>query len=313
MSNFYSENGVTVLGSRLRQISERLTQNNRTIFKAEGIDMEPRWFPILTTLAQRGRLRAGELARHIRQSHAATSQVVARLTHLELIISRPDPEDGRSYILELTPKGRRMASAAGRLCVDVSLAAASLVADTGHDLMSILEALDLALSESDLVDRLTTVRGGRPIIVDYAPKYAAAFRDLNYAWINQYFEVEVTDIAQLDNAEETILWPGGAIFIALVSGLPVGACALERLATGRYELSKMAVDPSAQGKGIGYLLGEAVIRRARQLGGETLELESNTILAPAIHLYRKLGFKQIPVGDSPYSRCNIRMTMDLQR
>lgn len=313
MANFYSENGVTVLGSRLRQISERLTQNNRTIFKAEGLDMEPRWFPILTTLAQRGRLRAGELARHIRQSHAATSQVVTRLKRSNLVTAVADPQDRRSSLLELTAKGRRMAANAGRLCVDVSLAAASLVADAGHDLMSILEALDLSLSESDLVERLATVRGGRPIIVDYAPRYAAAFRDLNYAWINKYFEVEATDIEQLDNAGETILRPGGAILIALVCGVPLGACALERLATGRYELSKMAVDPSVQGQGIGYLLGVAVIRRARQLGGETLELETNSSLAPAINLYRKLGFEQIPVGDTPYSRCDVRMKMVLHK
>ena len=124
--------------------------------------------------------------------------------------------------------------------------------------------------------------------------------------------MEAIDREQLDNAEASILRPGGAIFIALVSAVPLGVCALERLGTGRYELSKMAVDPSAQGQGIGYLLGQAVIRRARQLGGETLELESNTILAPAINLYRKLGFEEILLGESPYSRCNIRMQLELR-
>ncbi len=313
MSNFYSENGVMVLGSRLRQISERLTQDNRIIYQAAGIDMEPRWFPVLTTLAQRGRLRAGELARHIRQSPAATSQVVAQLRRSGLVTAASDPEDGRSSLLALSPRGRRLAGKVNRLCADVSLAAASLVADAGHDMMSMLEALDLSLSEGSLVDRMTTVREGQPIIVDYHPKYAAAFRDLNYAWIRKYFEVEAIDREQLDNAEASILRPGGAIFIALVSGVPLGVCALESLATGRYELSKMAVDPSAQGQGIGYLLGQAVIRRARQLGGETLELESNTILAPAINLYRKLGFEEILLGESPYSRCNIRMQLELQK
>ncbi len=247
MSNFYIENGVMVLGSRLRQISERLTQDNRIIYQAAGIDMEPRWLPVLTTLAQRGRLRAGELARHIRQSPAATSQVVAQLRRSGLVTAASDPEDGRSSLLALSPRGRRLAGKVNRLCADVSLAAASLVADAGHDMMSMLEALDLSLSESSLVDRMTAVREGQPIIVDYHPQYAAAFRDLNYAWIRKYFEVEAIDIEQLDNAEASILRPGGAIFIALVLAVPLGVCALERLATGRYELSKMAVDPSAQG------------------------------------------------------------------
>ena len=313
MSNFYSENGVTVLGSRLRQISERLTQDNRIIYKAEGIDIEPRWFPVLTTLAQRGRLRAGDLARHIQQSHAATSQVVAQLRRSKLVSAESDPADGRSSLLDLTARGKRLAGNLDRLCADVSLAAASLVADAGHDMMSMLEALDLSLSEHSLADRMTTIREGQPVIVDYRPKYAAAFRDLNYAWISKYFKVEALDREQLDYAEQSILRPGGAIFIALVSRVPVGACALERLGTGRYELSKMAVDPSVQRKGIGFLLGQAVIRRARQLGGETLELESNTVLTPAIKLYRRLGFEEVPIGETPYSRCNIRMRMELRK
>ena len=38
-------------------------------------------------------------------------------------------------------------------------------------------------------------------------------------------------------------------------------------------------------------------------------LESNTILDPAINLYRKLGFEPVQGGVSPYDRCNIQMEM----
>ncbi|MEE8062491.1 MAG: GNAT family N-acetyltransferase, partial [Gemmatimonadales bacterium] len=75
----------------------------------------------------------------------------------------------------------------------------------------------------------------------------------------------------------------------------------------RYELAKMAVSPEAQGKGIGWLLGQAVLDRARELGATTVYLESNTVLEPAIALYRKLGFKRVTGAPSPYARCNIQM------
>ena len=43
-----------------------------------------------------------------------------------------------------------------------------------------------------------------------------------------------------------------------------------------------------------------------------LFLDSNTVLEPAIRLYRKVGFKEIPVPeDSPYERCNIRMELKI--
>ena len=69
----------------------------------------------------------------------------------------------------------------------------------------------------------------------------------------------------------------------------------------------MAVEERARGKGIGWRLGKAVLDRARDLGGTRVYLESNTILEPAIGLYRKLGFESVQSGASPYDRCNIQM------
>jgi GNAT superfamily N-acetyltransferase len=74
----------------------------------------------------------------------------------------------------------------------------------------------------------------------------------------------------------------------------------------------MAVDPQARGKGVGVALGVAVIEKARSLGASELYLESNTILEPAINLYRKLGFVEFVGEPSPYERCNIQMVLDLR-
>lgn len=311
MANFYSEHGVAVLGSRLRQVSERITQDNRRIFKAANLDLEPRWYPILITLARNGPWTTGELAGYIRLSHAATSQVISQLKDAGHVASRSNPDDGRSSLVDLTDEGKTLVRKLDRLTKVVSIAAQSVAAESGFDLMGALAALDQALSRADLAARVEAINAGEAVIVDYQPKYAADFRDLNYAWIRKYFEVETIDVEQLENPQVSILEPGGAIFIALVSGNPVGTCALEKLEPGRYELSKMAVDPGQQGRGIGFKLGQAVIARARQLGGKTLELESNTVLTPAISLYRKLGFKEVSIGETPYSRCNIRMRMAL--
>jgi GNAT superfamily N-acetyltransferase len=80
---------------------------------------------------------------------------------------------------------------------------------------------------------------------------------------------------------------------------------------GSYELAKMAVSPEARGKNIGWLLGNAIIEKARSIGAHRLYLESNTILKPAISLYHKLGFKKITGPPSPYERANIQMELIL--
>ena len=68
-----------------------------------------------------------------------------------------------------------------------------------------------------------------------------------------------------------------------------------------------------QGKGIGALLGRAAIGKAAELGAKKLYLESNTILEPAIHIYRKLGFKKIAGRETEYQRCNIQMELTLNK
>lgn len=140
---------------------------------------------------------------------------------------------------------------------------------------------------------------------------ALAFRDLNIEWIERYFEVEPKDHKVLSDPYTYIINPGGAIFMAEYDGGIVGTCALVKDDENTYELAKMAVTPKAQGKQIGYLLGKAIIEKARALGGKTLYLLSNTGLAPALSLYKKLGFREVPLANSQYTRTDIKMELSL--
>lgn len=154
---------------------------------------------------------------------------------------------------------------------------------------------------------------GQVRIVEYLPEYKEAFRALNEEWISKYFRMEKADYDALDAPDDYILNKGGHIFIALFNNVPAGVCALIKMTDGKYdyELAKMAVSPKAQGKSIGYSLGMACIEKARINNAKWLYLESNTILEPAINLYRKLGFKQVHGRETPYERCNIQMEMEI--
>ena len=99
--------------------------------------------------------------------------------------------------------------------------------------------------------------------------------------------------------------------MALLDEKPIGTCALIAMADGGYELAKMAVDESLHGYGIGYLIGTHMIEKAAQLGAHRLYLESNTMLKPAINLYRKLGFVEVTNDVSGYDRVDIKMELSL--
>lgn len=101
-------------------------------------------------------------------------------------------------------------------------------------------------------------------------------------------------------------------FVATIDDQPVGVCALIKREDWQcYELAKMAVSPSAQGQGIGYLLGKSVIEKARSLNAKRIYLVSNTSLSSALYLYEKLGFHKIEGYGTPYERENVEMEMEL--
>lgn len=148
-------------------------------------------------------------------------------------------------------------------------------------------------------------------IVDFRPAYSIFFREVNFAWIKKHFDIEVSDRKMLEDPQGYILKNGGAILIALLDGSPVGTCALVKMDDSCFELAKMAVSEKVQGQKIGWKIALATIEKAKDLGAKKIYLETNSVLAPAINLYRKLGFKDDSGYDSPYSRCNIQMTLDL--
>ncbi|UOQ97414.1 GNAT family N-acetyltransferase [Hymenobacter sp. 5317J-9] len=150
-----------------------------------------------------------------------------------------------------------------------------------------------------------------PVLRDFQPGDQPIFRQLNEEWISRYFELEPADLKALDHPEDYILTPGGCILFAELDGEVVGTCALIKMADGcSYELAKMAVAPAAQGQQIGYQLGQAAIQRVRDLRGQRVYLESNAKLAPALALYRKLGFRDLAQPNpSPYARADVQMEL----
>ena len=193
----------------------------------------------------------------------------------------------------------------------------NILSDATHNLWEAIAEWEFLLEQKSLLRRVQEQKKRRESkeikIVAYGPQYKSAFKSLNVEWISTYFELEETDYKALDNPKEYILDRGGKILVALYKHEPVGVCALIKMNDSNYdfELAKMAVAPKAQGKNIGWLLGESIINVAKESNASKLYLESNTILKPAINLYHKLGFQKIPGHPTPYKRCNIQMELHL--
>ena len=149
-------------------------------------------------------------------------------------------------------------------------------------------------------------------IIPFRPDLAPAFGDLNRAWIERFFALEPADWKVLLDPKAAIVDPGGQIFFAMDGPKAVGTVAAILDSPKRYELAKMAVASTHQRRGLGQLLGQAVVDFARSAGARTLFLETNSTLGNAIRLYERLGFRQaVPPRHSGYARADVYMEIGL--
>lgn len=149
-------------------------------------------------------------------------------------------------------------------------------------------------------------------IIHFEPQYAADFRDLNVAWLEKYFWVEPHDEEVLGKPEKYIIQPGGTIFLVRENNKSIGTVALMKIEDGIFELTKMAVTPAAQGKKVGQILMKHTLEYAKTRGWNKLIIYSNRKLENAIYIYKKFGFKEIPIEENnPYVRGDIKMELVL--
>ncbi|WP_293906420.1 GNAT family N-acetyltransferase [Phenylobacterium sp.] len=144
-------------------------------------------------------------------------------------------------------------------------------------------------------------------IVEFEPHHAPAFKALNEAWISKYFTLEPKDREVLDDPHGQIVARGGRVFMALKDGVAVGCAALLKMPDGGYEVAKMTVSEDLRGSGLGRLLMQRCIDAGVELGATRLYLETNSSLAPALGLYRAMGFRDLAPAETPYVRADVFM------
>src|SRR5262249_33005926 len=71
-----------------------------------GSGITPNEFAVNSTVAALGPLTPTELSRHLGTPPTTLSTIIARLVEKGQLRRRPNPDDGRSYVLEATARGR---------------------------------------------------------------------------------------------------------------------------------------------------------------------------------------------------------------
>lgn len=149
-------------------------------------------------------------------------------------------------------------------------------------------------------------------IVTYRKEYQQAFIDLNIQWIQRYFIPEKADYEILDQVEQ-LLETGSMIYFAVEDGQVLAACMAMPLEGGEWELCKLAAVGQYTGKGAGSKVFKACMDYAVAHGAEKITLISNSRLKPALHIYRKFGFHEVPLRKEAwgYERADIEFAYEV--
>lgn len=317
MIELFEKSGILSLGSRLRWLSDMVTREAGEIYKLYGLEIKPKWFPVLYMLFKGEDNSVTGIAKAIGQTHPSVSNLVKDLVAAGLVEEIKDGKDRRTTLVRLSKKGLELKPQLTKVKEDIRAVVTAIDSKATDKLWSAIDYWESCITEKSLLSRVVDEKKRRETktveIVDYRPEHLVVFKRLNIMWINSHWSLEPHDLEALCSPEESILSKGGCILVALVDGLPMGVVALCRMENSGYdfEMAKLAVDPDARGTGLGEAICRAAIARAKSLGAKKIFLESNTSLKPAINLYRKLGFTELKDHHLTYERADIQMELNI--
>lgn len=140
------------------------------------------------------------------------------------------------------------------------------------------------------VDRDDAEAAGRVVV--------AAFEAVPGAHMGGGYAAELADVAGRAGVSEVLVAVDGLEVVGCVTFVPDDRSPLaEQLEDGECQIRMMAVAPSCQGRGIGQLLLDASLDRARSLQRRAVFLHSTPTMSAAHVLYQRNGFVRLPERD----------------
>lgn len=126
----------------------------------------------------------------------------------------------------------------------------------------------------------------------------------------EYLSIQNYD-EELEHLEEKYGFPYGRLYLAYDNGKLAGCIGLKRIDEYNCEMKRLYVRPEFRGQQIGDRLIQKIIDEARQIGYQSMLLDTLPFLQSAVHLYKKYGFYEIEsYNDSPLA-ASIFMKLNL--
>jgi DNA-binding MarR family transcriptional regulator len=150
--NVIDNSGLLAIATRLQRLSDQFRKDGVLIYKARGIDFQPKWFPVIYTLHHKPGIGVMELAAEIGYAHPSTIILLRELEKEKLIQSKKDRRDERKRLLLLTQKGHELISRMQPVWEAMTAATAELT-QTQNNLLKAIEEVEAKFRERSFLER----------------------------------------------------------------------------------------------------------------------------------------------------------------
>ncbi|RYG15292.1 MAG: MarR family transcriptional regulator, partial [Caulobacteraceae bacterium] len=118
-------------GRLSEQLSELIEQQSAEVFQRAGIVIPVKSSSLMAAIATLGPVSIADLVRALDRSHQLIQQKMPKLLMLGLVSRRPNPDDQRVMLIELTDKGREQLALLDAIDDQFDRAYAEMEADAG--------------------------------------------------------------------------------------------------------------------------------------------------------------------------------------
>ncbi|AFD06827.1 transcriptional regulator [Solitalea canadensis DSM 3403] len=159
MKNIIDESGLLAISTRLQRLSDQLRKDGQLIYKAYGIDFEPKWFPVIYTLHHKSPLSVMDISMEIGYTHPSTISLLKELEKLKLIESKRDKKDDRKRLIQLTTKGKDLVNQIEPIW-KVMVAALETLTATTNNIMKAIDEVENNMKQQGFYNRAEQIKQG---------------------------------------------------------------------------------------------------------------------------------------------------------
>lgn len=150
------ESGILAIATRMQRLGDQMRKDGALIYKAHGIEFEPKWFAIIYTLHHKNQLSVVELAAEIGYAHPSTIGLLKELEKQKIVRSSKDKTDERKRLVQLTEKGKSLIERLKPVW-QIMIAAATDLTNTQNNLMKAIAEVEQQMELQSFYQRAKSI------------------------------------------------------------------------------------------------------------------------------------------------------------